>query len=98
MIKLNIDVTKIDKTRIHEGKKGKYLDLVLVDHPSDYGDGFIAHDVSKEERNQGVKGTIIGNWKRVGGQREQREQPQQRPPAPKRQPPTGNEDFEDPPF
>lgn len=28
-IKITIDVTKIDKSAIHEGKKGKYLSLVV---------------------------------------------------------------------
>lgn len=68
MIKLKIDVTKINKDRIFVGKKGKYIDLVLVEKPNDFGDdGFIAHDLKKEEREAGATGGIIGNWKHVGG-------------------------------
>ena len=67
-ISLKIDVTKIDKARLFQGKNGaKYLDVttfVDLDNPSQYGDhGFITQDVSKEERAQGVKGEILGNAK-----------------------------------
>lgn len=93
-IVIKLDVAKIDKNRIFVGKQNrqghtpKYLDLVLIenrDGTDEYGnDGFISESVTKEERDRGVKGTILGNWKRVGVQREQ---PPQRPSAPKRQPP-----------
>lgn len=67
-ISVKIDVTKIDKARLFTGKNGnKYLDMttfVDLDNPSQYGDhGFISQDVSKEERQQGVKGNILGNCK-----------------------------------
>lgn len=67
-ISLKIDVTKIDKTRLFQGKNGaKYLDIttfVDLDTPSQYGDhGFITQNVSKEERDNGVKGEILGNTK-----------------------------------
>jgi len=46
------------------------LDMVLFDNKDgkdQYGnDGFVVQSVSKEARQQGVKGPIIGNWKRVG--------------------------------
>ena len=65
-----IDVTKIPKEAIFVGKKGKYIDVVLMenrDGTDDYGnDGFVAMSVSKEDREAGKKGVIIGNWKRVG--------------------------------
>lgn len=68
---LNIDVTKIPKEKIREVPgKGKYLDLVLFDNrcgTDDRGnDGFVAVGVTKEEREAGVRGPIIGNWKHVG--------------------------------
>ena len=68
IIKANICVSKIDKDKITTGSDGKkYLDLILMEPktPSQYGtDGFIAHDVSKEEREAGGKGgAIIGNFK-----------------------------------
>lgn len=79
-ISLKIDVTKIDRARIFEGKKGKYIDLttfVDLDQANEYGDhGFIAHSVSKEERDSGVKGVIIGNAKVFYSDEQTSHQPQ----------------------
>lgn len=64
MITLKIDVTKLEKNRFHHGKKGIYTDLALIEHPNDYGDdGFVVQSVSKEEREAGEKGPIVGNWR-----------------------------------
>jgi len=68
MIKLNIDVTKIPKERIMTKPewKGKFINCILVTHPNERGDdGFISMDVTKEEREGGMKGTIIGNWREL---------------------------------
>ena len=69
-IKITIDVTKIDKSAIYEGKKGKYLSLVVW--PNNQGEdqyGNIAtvkQDMGAERK--GEKSPIIGNakllWKR----------------------------------
>jgi len=97
MIKISIDVTKINKERLFVGKNGKYLNAVLIENraPDKYGnDGFISEDVSKEERAEGVKGTIIGNFKNLG-------KPATKPaskPAEKQQPKTIDEDGEAIPF
>ena len=64
IVRLKIDVTKIDKARLFQGKKGTYLDatVFLNDEPGQYGDnGMITQDVSKEEREAGTKGAILGN-------------------------------------
>ncbi len=64
MIKLKIDVTKIDKSKLFKGAKGTYLDAVvfLKDEADQYGNnGMIVQSVTKEEREQGVKGAILGN-------------------------------------
>ena len=60
-----IDCVKIEKQRLFAGKKGaKYLDAILVPTPnSEYGDFMIVQSVSKEEREAGVKGPILGNAK-----------------------------------
>jgi len=64
-----IDVTKIAKEHLFVGTKGKYLDIMLHenrDGKDDYGnDGFITQSVSKEAKAQGVKGPIIGNWRKL---------------------------------
>ena len=70
----SIDLTKIDKSRIKEvqkkdGTTGKFLNLVMMtnDQPDQYGnDGFIAESVTKEEREAGKRGNILGNCKQVG--------------------------------
>ena len=66
-ISISIDVTKIDKARIFEGKKGKYIDLttfVDLDQVDQYdNNGFISQTVSKDERASGVKTPILGNCK-----------------------------------
>lgn len=65
-IAVNLDVKKIDKTKLYVGKKGTYLDAVvfLKDEADQYGNhGFIVQSVSKEERDRGVKGEILGNVK-----------------------------------
>lgn len=66
VIAVKIDVTKIDKERLYKGSKGTYLDAVLFlkDTPDEYGQsGMITQSVTKEEREQGVKGNILGNVK-----------------------------------
>ncbi len=66
-IKLKIDVTKINKGDLYEGKKGVYLDATLFhnkDGESKYGDdGFVVQSIPQERREAGEKGPIIGNWR-----------------------------------
>lgn len=76
MIKISIDVTKIEKHRLYEGKPRqgdggipKYLSCALLENKDGVdrfgNDGFIVQDVSKSEREQGIKGVIIGNWREL---------------------------------
>ena len=70
LVAIKIDVTKIDKSRYYIGKNGaKYLDATVFinDEEGQYGDhGMITQSVSKEEREAGVKGNILGNVKKLG--------------------------------
>lgn len=69
-IVIKIDVTKVDKSRLFAGKNGAmYLDIVLLDSKNDkYGNDYMAiQSVSKEDREKGIKGPILGNGKRLGG-------------------------------
>jgi hypothetical protein len=70
IITVKIDVTKVDKARLFEGKNGaKYLDITLLgrDEPDQYGNDFmVVQQVSQQERQSGVKGTILGNGKILG--------------------------------
>ena len=71
ILKLKIDVSSIDKTTLFKGKKGVYLDatVLIKDSPDQYGnDGMIVQDVSKEAREAGQKGPILGNAKWATGQ------------------------------
>ena len=64
-ITLNIDVTKIDKTRLYAGHKGTYLDLTtFIDlvPENEYGNhGFVTQSMTKEEREEKVRLPILGN-------------------------------------
>ena len=68
IISANIDLTKIDKSKIYEGKKGKYypISIVLNDEPGQYGDsGYIMTEQTKEERDAKAPKTYLGNVKVV---------------------------------
>lgn len=52
MIKLKIDVTKILKEHLYKGKKGTYLDAIIIPTPnSEYQDAMIKQDIGKERRD-----------------------------------------------
>lgn len=75
IITLDIDVTMIDKARLVKGKKPnkkqvlpQYLRLVLLpSKPTQYGDRrddqthMVVQSVSKEEKDKGIRGEILGN-------------------------------------
>jgi len=66
-VSFKIDVTKIDKARLYKGSKGTYLDataFISLDELDQYGNsGMVTQDVTKEERDAGTKGAILGNVK-----------------------------------
>jgi hypothetical protein len=66
-VSLKLDVTKMDKARFFKGAKGTYCDCTVfidLDDLDQYGQsGMITQDVSKDEKQQGVKGPILGNCK-----------------------------------
>jgi hypothetical protein len=64
----SIDLTKIDKSKIFEGKKGKYypVTVVLNNELGNYGDsGYIQTEQTKEERDAKQPKTFLGNVKVV---------------------------------
>lgn len=73
-ISLKINVSMIEKARLFKGAKGMYLDcttFVDLDNLDQYDNsGMITQDVSKEEKESGTKGPILGNskvfWKGEG--------------------------------
>ncbi len=83
-VSLKVDVTKIEKARLFSGQKGKYLDATVfidLDELDQYGNsGMITQDVTKEEKQAGTKGPILGNAKVFW--RDQGQAPQQNNSAP----------------
>ena len=82
MIIAKIDVAKIDKARLFPGKNGaKYLDIILRETPGDkYGNDYmVVQSVTKEERQAGVKGAILGNAKTYGQPAGSSPKPAQKP-------------------
>ena len=65
---IKIQLNKIDKTQIYVGKVHKFLDCVLHDNKNgkdEFGnDGFITQSISKEKREAGERGPIIGNGRK----------------------------------
>lgn len=65
IIRLSINVKKLDKARFIEGKSGAlYADMVMMENrePDRFGNEFvILESLSKEERDAGKKGAILGN-------------------------------------
>lgn len=66
-VNFRIDVTKIDKSKLFKGAKGTYLDMtsfIDTDNQGQYGDnGMITQQTTKEEREAGERGAILGNVK-----------------------------------
>jgi hypothetical protein len=66
MITGKIDVTKINQEFLFKGKSGTYLDIALITNKAgrdQYGnDGMIVQSVSKQARQDGKKGPILGNY------------------------------------
>lgn len=82
LISLSIDVSKIDQRRLYKGKKGQYLSatLFLKEEVDQYGNnGFIVESITKEEREAGNKGTIIGNAKFMANGLSKQEEPSDLP-------------------
>ncbi len=64
IIKASINLNLVDKTKIIEGKKGKYLPITITinDEPDQFGNqGPIVIAQSKEEREAKVAKTYLGN-------------------------------------
>ena len=99
---IKINLQKLDKNRLFKGKNGAlYLDATVFVDPENegqYGDhGMITQDVSKEERDAGTKGPILGNVKVFWtGESQPQEQPKDYPQESMPSEPDGG--FDDIPF
>lgn len=83
MITLKIDVTKILKQHLYTGKKGTYLELVVMENregEDQYGNThMVVQGLPKELREAGERGPILGNGKEFGQPRQQQREYSQRP-------------------
>ena len=64
IIKASINLSNIDKSKVIDGKKGKYLPITITlnDEPDQFGNqGPIVVAQSKEEREAKVAKTYLGN-------------------------------------
>lgn len=100
ILRLKIDVNKLDKTAFFKGEKGTYADLTVFinDEPDNYGnDASVKQDLGKDRRNEAQ---YVGNGK-WAGERPNLGGKQQAAPA-KRQstqhPDAADEDLSDLPF
>ena len=86
-IELTINVSKVEKERLFQGKKGKYLTMtafVDLDQQDQYGNnGMITHKKNEGEE----RAPILGNSKVFWSDSQQHPQqaPRQQPPAPPQQ-------------
>lgn len=84
----------LDANGVFVGQKGAYLELTLRDNtngPDQYGyEGFAAVNLTKAQREAGMKGPIVGNFKTIG-----QAKPAQRQSAPQAQ---EADDSDDVPF
>ena len=99
-VEISIDVTKIDKARLFEGKKGKYLTMTTfidVDNKDQYdNNGMITQDAPKDEQ-----GAILGNAQVFWSDNQAPQQQQRQNPPAQQQSPMAEPDFsfdDDTPF
>jgi len=96
-VNLSIDVKAIEKARLVQHDNGKvYLNMTVfidADNPGKYGDhGMITQDVSKEEKDGGVKGPILGNCKVFWQDQAAQQQAPEYQPAPQQTTPDNFDD------
>jgi len=64
-VRVKLNVSQIDKARLFKGNKGVYLDATVfidIDQKDQYdNNGMITQDITKEEKDNGVQGNILGN-------------------------------------
>lgn len=68
-ISVSINLDKIEASHLFQGQKGKYLDLRLfLTEDNEYGNDYmVVQGVTKEKREAGERGPILGNGKVFGG-------------------------------
>lgn len=70
IINLNLDLDKIDKTKVVQGKKGRYLDVTVMTfkEADPYGKNVtVYHKQSKEEYSSGAEKKYLGKGTVIAG-------------------------------
>ena len=92
-VELNIDVTKIEKQRLFQGKKGKYLTMTVfvdTDNKDQYdNNGMITHKKNEGEERAPILGNCKVFWS--DSPQQQAPQPQSYQQAPQQQAPQSGE-------
>lgn len=69
MIVGKIDLRKVDQSKVFKGEKGDYLEIAIIENkngPGKFGDThMIVQGTTKQERENGIRGAIIGNAKEL---------------------------------
>lgn len=69
IIRIKLTKEKLKQELFYKGGKGTYIDCTLLENKNgtdEYGNDFmIVQDISKEARDRGEKGPIVGNGKYV---------------------------------
>jgi hypothetical protein len=68
MIRIKINLSKVDESAVFIGKNGaRYLDLTVMENrngPDQYGNDYmVTQDIGRERRLNGERGPILGNGK-----------------------------------
>jgi len=70
-ISVKVNVSRIDKTRLHKGERGTYLELILIERADRFGNDYmVCQGLNKEDRDAGLKGAILGNARNIGQSRQ----------------------------
>ena len=79
-VRVKMNVSQIDKARLFKGNKGIYLDATVfidIDQKDQYdNNGMITQDITKEEKDNGVQGNILGNVQVFWSDAQQQQSPQ----------------------
>jgi len=79
LVKIRINLKKLDKSRFFVGKEGTYcdLDVWINEETNSFGfDASVSHTQSKEERDSKVPKIYVGNgWKNLGWDNNKNQRP-----------------------
>ena len=79
-VRVKMNVSQIEKARLFQGSKGVYLDATVfidIDQKDQYeNNGMITQDITKEEKDNGVQGNILGNVQVFWSDEQQQQAPQ----------------------